>query len=421
MPSIRNKRRKLTVISWDICRNHFSKAYNICEALKDEYDVQLIGFRFFETDIFEPYKGTVAPFKTLFLDGASFPEFKQNLAVALNSIEGDIVYCVKPRLTSYGLGLLANYNYGKPVVLEFNDLETVVANPQSDKKSSTTEQSVALNDQNLKVPYAREWSLLLEKIAKLEEFTTTHNINLDTFFGGKSFYIRNLKDETYFNPDLYDRDALRTQYGFGKEDRVILFGGMLRKHKGIYQLIDIMKILGTQYKVLFVGSRVTPDQTKLEQEYGDMVTILPPQGRNDMAKLNYLSDLVILWLDPKIPASHYQMPYKFTDAIAMKVPVISNDISDLGELAREGYLRLVDYEDYNGLKKIVDQLFNEEDQRTLMVDRARLLYLRQFSYKAVKSNMDLIFDTALSKAGNTSDSAKEFAHVFNEFLNHLES
>jgi hypothetical protein len=44
-----------------------------------------------------------------------------------------------------------------------------------------------------------------------------------------------------------------------------------------------------------------------------------------MAELNAASDASILWLDPHIAASHYQMPFNLTDAIAVGLPVIANN------------------------------------------------------------------------------------------------
>ena len=46
--------RKATVLSWDMSRNHFAKAFCVAEALSRHVEVQLISFRFFEEPIFRP-------------------------------------------------------------------------------------------------------------------------------------------------------------------------------------------------------------------------------------------------------------------------------------------------------------------------------------------------------------------------------
>jgi glycosyltransferase involved in cell wall biosynthesis/uncharacterized protein YhbP (UPF0306 family) len=418
LPSIKSKEKlpKITIVSWDVCRNHFSKAYNIAESLSSSYSVQLLGFRFFEEEIFPPYKNEVPNFELTIIEGKNFPDFYEMVSKALTQINGDIIYAVKPRMSSLGIALLANYHFGKPVILEHNDLESVVSNPGREKLQKNFDLSkVNFEDKELEIPYSSLWSNIMEEFAHKVPLSTTHNRNLDNYFGGRSFYIRNLKDETYYNPSIYNRDKLREELGYSKEDRVILFGGLLRKHKGIFELVNLLDRLNDdRYKLLFVGSRETPDQKKLIEKYGDKIKVLPPQGRNDMAKINYAADLVILWLDPKIPASHYQMPYKFTDAIAMKVPVIASDVSDLEVLAQDNCLRITKYGDFENLIKEIRFIFENNDSTREMVERARNLYIRQFSYKAVKSNLDIIFDVAM-KQNNTLDVSKDFAEFFSGF------
>jgi glycosyltransferase involved in cell wall biosynthesis len=399
MPVVRkvDAPRKVTILSWDICRNHFSKAYNLAEALhrSGEYTVQLIGFRFFDEPIFEPYVGVEAPFETLYIDGANLPDFEQAFARALMAIKGDLVYCVKPRFPSLGLGLLANYHFGKPVVMESNDSEVHVHKAGQGAEDQPLDPATANPaDPAWANPYSLEWSRMMDGFARDLPWTVTHNKNLDAHYGARSFYIRNLKDETWFNPARYDRNAIRKELGFKPTDRVILFGGLVRKHKGVFTLIDLVHELGDQYKLLFVGSRNSPDLDKLKAEHSNECVILPPQDRNEMAKINYAADLVVLWLDPEIPASHYQMPYKLTDALAMKAPVIANDISDLGDLGRQGYLRLVPHGDMEALVETVRDLFQNREETTRMVEAGRRLYLRQFCYAAARRNFDLIWDVA---------------------------
>jgi glycosyltransferase involved in cell wall biosynthesis len=422
LPSARpvDGKRKVTVLSWDICRNHFSKAYNIAECLSKTYQVQLIGFRFFEERLFPPYRSEKPPFETLYFDGCQFPDLNSAYAKALSSISGDVVYCVKPRLTSLGVGLLANYHFGKPLILENNDLETVVTNPEKDRTIGQADVSrIDFSDRELLNPYSVAWSRILETIAKKVPFKVTHNQNLNEYFGSDSFFIRNIKDERFFDPDKYDREAVRRELGFSPGERVILYGGMVRKHKGVFELLDFLeKVPGLNLRLVVVGSRETPDQKKMRKRGGSRLTILPPQGRNDMAKINYAADAVVLWLDPDIPASHYQMPYKLTDALAMKVPVIANEISDMKTLGEQGYLRLVPYGDFQAMAGELNDLLDDRKSAREMVEAGRQLYLRQFSYQAAYSNLQIIFDR-IGDRSETTEAAADFAQLFSGFHSHL--
>lgn len=409
--------RRVTILSWDLSRNHFSKPFALAEALSRDYQVQLVAFRFFE-EIFPPLKDVIPSFETVYVDGCDFPDFFGAMRRALDSIDGDVLYVVKPRLPSLGLALLANALRGTPVLLEINDLETVVASPtSSDQHVELGFAEVDPTTKDLLNPYSDLWSQLLSPLAKQLPVLLTHNKNIDGHYANRSLYMRNIKDDSVFDPALYDRDAIRAELGFSPSDRVILFGGLLRKHKGIFELVELVERLGdASYKLLFVGSRITPDQTKLIDKHGDRVNVLPPQDRKAMARINLAADLVILWLDPDVPASHYQMPYKLTDAFAMGPAVIANDVSDLGEFGRQGYLRIVPFGDWDAMAKAVRDVFDNSEKTSEMRAAARRLFLRQFSYPAARTSFALAAERALSGAPGPLPVAIEFEHWLSFFV-----
>jgi glycosyltransferase involved in cell wall biosynthesis len=413
--------KKVTIISWDLCRNHFSKPFALAEALSRDYQVQLISFRFFEEEIFPPLAGVKPEFETVYFQGRDFPEFFDTIKKALDAINGDVIYAVKPRMPSLGVALLANQLKGIPVILEINDLETVVGSPkQGDRHVETGLDSLDFGGKALLSPYSDLWSQVMDPLAKQTRTLVTHNKNLDRHFGGRCLYMRNLKDEAVYNPANYDRKTVRAELGFDEGDRVILFGGLLRKHKGIYELVELVERLADpRYKLLFVGSRPTPDQKQLIDKFGNQVRVLPPQDREAMARINLAADLVILWLNPDVPASHYQFPYKATDAFAMGPAIIANDISDLGDLALQGYLRQVPFGDWDQMALVVRELFDklEETQNTRAA--AQRLFLRQFSYAAARGNFELMARRVASYKAENLPAARDFAKHFNLFYRSL--
>lgn len=406
--------QRVTVISWDMSRNHFSKAFAVAEALSRDYDVQLVSFRFFEEEIFPPLAGVKPPFETVYLPGGEFPDFFDAMRRALARISGDVIYVVKPRLPSLGLALLARHVYGTPIVLEINDLESVVQAPGRDAADAALPLNQARpDDPQLDNPHSHRWSLLMEWAAGQLPVLTTHNRNIDAHFGNRCLYMRNPKNEQVYDPDRWDRHAIRRELGFSRSDRVILFGGLIRKHKGIYELVELVERLGDpRYKLLFVGSRISPDQKRLVAEYGSRITVLPPQDREAMARINLAADLVVLWLDPEVPASHYQMPYKATDAFAMGASVIANDISDLGELARQGYLYLAPFGDWEAIERAIRRVFANRKQRRAVQAAGQRLFRRQFSYAAMRS----VFELAACRALAENDAQEEVAEAFHDFF-----
>lgn len=409
---------KVTIISWDMSRNHFSKAYSVAEALSAKYQVELLSFQFFENRIFGPYKDVSPCFSTKYFVGDQFPSFFSVMDRALDSITGDVIYVIKPRLPSLGLALLANHLRQIPFILEINDLEYTVSNPSLSFGQVLNEYSLQdFTYQDLQSPYSDAWSLFLEQYIHDIPFIATHNHNIDERYGNKCYLVRNIKNEDVFNPHLYDRDAIRDDLGFKPKDKIILFGGMLRVHKGINELTRLLHYMQDDYiKLLFVGSRESPDQIDFLSNHSSSIKFLSCQDQVSMAKINYAADLVVLWLNPEVEASHYQMPYKFTDAIAMNTPVIANDISDLGILARQGYLKIVPYGDLTSMKSMINQLFSNPVETSLMCERARRLYLRQFTYSAARSVFDLMANDILNRDSiHQLPLSTHFAKIFAAF------
>ncbi len=397
-------RPKITVLIWDVCRNHFSKAYNIAEALSDSYNVQLIGFRFFEEPIFPPYEDVKPKFEMHVFDGCDFPNFFAVMTKALAKIDGDFIYCVKPRLPSLGLALLANFHRGTPFALECNDLESVVSSPGKEQLSDTT--VLDFNDDTLLSPYSQAWTKHLEGLAKTLPLKVTHNRNLDHWLGGNCHFIRNIKDETAFDPNRVNRDLTRNELGFEEHHYVLLFSGLVRRHKGIFDVQSLVENGPPHLRLLVVGSRTTPDLKKLSKS--EKVVILPPQDRNTIAKYTAAADGVVLWLDPGIPASHYQMPFKLTDALALNLQIFANRISDLEELIDQEEITEVPFGDASALLEAVS--------RTPKRGNHRDLYLRQFSYASARASVALLLQRARDFPQELGPAA-EFANTFDQFVN----
>ncbi|MBK1649517.1 glycosyltransferase [Rhabdochromatium marinum] len=412
--------KKLSILSWDHCRNHHSKPFALAEALADEYAVQLVSFDFFNEGLFVPLRDVNPHFATWSCPGKTFPGFFKVLDKALDALNGDLLYVVKPRLPSLGLALLANRSTGVPIALEINDMETIVSRPgQAVQHLQLPLEAVNWSDPELRNPYSERWAQVLDPIAQELPMVLTHNTALDAHFGNRCLYMRNIKDESIYDIHRYDRSAIRRQLGFRADDRVILFGGLLRAHKGVYELLEMIEHLGdARYQLLFVASQASPEQARiaeLARSSDKRLRLLPPQNREGMARINLAADIVILWLNPDIPASHYQMPYKATDALAMGTPIIANAISDFAELGRQGYLRLVPYGDWAGMRATLNTIFADPIARQRQIDAGRRLFQRQFSYMAARSNLDLSLFRVRNDTKGVLPVAERFGAAFDRF------
>ena len=410
--------KKVTVIICDSCLSQCSHAFTVAEALARKYDVELIAFDFSDEGVFDALKDVNRGFEIKYFNGSNFPDFFETLKAVVDMVTGDIVYVVKPCLPSLGPALIVNYQRGIPFILEINELETVrESSPkEQDEYQEKCLENLELCNKDLLNPYSGLWSQLLDPMSKQIPVLVTHNKRLDEHLGNSTICIPNLKDERIYNPGLYDCDRIREELGFKGEDRIILFSGLLRNHKDIYELVELVERLGdTRYKLLFVGSKSSPDQTQLLERFKEIITVLPSQDQEGMARINYAADLVILWLNPEVAAGHLQMPYKAIEAMAMKTPLITNDISDLGDLGRQGCLKIVPFGDWQGMISTIDDLFTDPVQTKQMCDAARRSYLRQFSYNAGITCFELATYRAVHHGCESYPVANYFARHINRF------
>ena len=201
-----------------------------------------------------------------------------------------------------------------------------------------------------------------------------------------------------------------------EDDKVILFGGLVRKHKGINELVDLLGRLGDpKFKLLVIGSRDSPELRSLQGLKNDgSIILLPPQPPAEMAKINFASDFVVLWLDPSAPVSHFQMPYKLTDAIAMGATVIGSPVSDLPSLENAGALWTVPFGDLNALARKINGILDAPAEREARRAVARRIFEREFSYGAAVANFALGAHR-LNGERVTYDVSRRFAKAMTSF------
>lgn len=408
--------RKITVISWDMSRNHFAKAYCVADALSRHMEVELLSFRFFEEEMFAPLSGLSPRFECKYFRGGDFPAFFNEMSRAVHAIEGDAIYCIKPRLSSLGVALLSNFHTGKPIFLEANDLETVVGSPKAgDVHVDVPLANVLDHLDEAMVPHAGIWSRALDPCVSGIPVIYTHNINLNIHYQNRALYMRNIKDEQLYDPSRIDRGAVRRELGMGPDDRVILFGGLVRKHKGIFEMVELIERLGDErYKLVVVGSRETPDLRKLSDRQREAIRILPPQPPDRMAALNHAADLVLLWLDPSVVAGHYQSPYKMSDAFAMGPAIVGSPTSDLADFAAKGLVWTVPFGDFDRLVQTIGEIFDDEPERLRRQARARSFFLREFTYNAVGPALAL-GASMIRNPNEVYPVSREFAEFFSRF------
>jgi hypothetical protein len=183
-----------------------------------------------------------------------------------------------------------------------------------------------------KKPYSEIWTRFCENLIPLADALTVSNVALQQRYGG--LIVRHARDEKVFDPTLYDRTAIRAEFGYGDRDKVVLFLGTPRPHKGIFRIAEALeKINDPRLALCIIG---TINDKRVSDRFAAYkkarIDFHKNQPWERLPELVSMADLICILQDPNSPISEYQIPAKLTDAIAMNVPVLITDVPPLADI-----------------------------------------------------------------------------------------
>ena len=377
-PAPREARTKVSVIAWDVGHNPLGRAYLLADVLRNEYEVELIGANFprFGTEVWKPLRGARRVTLKTF-PGANFPEHLGRMEDVAQQIEGDVIYVSKPRLPSLELAILAKLHRNRPVVLDIDDYELGFFEDR--RPLGIAELKASSPDPDVDCPHDGLWTRFSEALIPHFERITVSNEELQRKYGGT--VLPHVRDEADFAPDLYPREAIRRELGFAPDDRVILFAGTPRMHKGLARLVDALRELDRpEYRMLVVGSPADGESYRfLNGLESPGITCVVDVPFADLPGYLSAGDLVCLLQDEEAATSAFQMPAKFTDALAMGIPVLASNVPPLANLAEKGLVELLgDRSPAEG----IDEIFSKYPACKERALANREVFLREFSYGA---------------------------------------
>ena len=386
------KTAKISVIAWDMAHNPLGRAYLLADLLKTEYDVEIVGALFpqFGTELWGPLR-SCSRVTMKFFPGSDFPDHFTRMEEIAHLITGDIIYVSKPRLPGVELGILAKLHRNRPIVLDVDDYELSFFR----NRSPLTLEEAALNSgsRDYNRPQAETWTRYCESLVPLFDQITVSNEELQKKFGG--VMLPHVRSELDFDPSAYPRNAIRAELGFRPEDKVILFAGTLRMHKGVERIVDAVKKLPhLNCKLMIVGT--APDiETRhflrsLDTTY---VRAIPDVPFHDLPGYLSAGDLVCLLQDPSNVTAQFQTPAKFTDALAMGIPILASNAPPLVNLARDGLVELLGSTPLE--TKLQDMISNYTSQQQ-RAQRNREHFLKHYSYAACRPCIKEILDRLLA-------------------------
>jgi glycosyltransferase involved in cell wall biosynthesis len=294
-------------------------------------------------------------------------------------IDADAIYVSKPRFPSLGLGVLAKEHWNRPLIVDIDDFEPSFFEEERGVDVRTL--LAQRRDPDLALPFGRMWTRACEDAIGGADVITVSNRELEHRYGG--VIVPHARDETIFDPERFDRVASRRRLGLHDDDRLILFGGTPRVHKGIIEILEALDTIGDQR--LRLGVFGTVELRDLRRQIGSLerwILPLPYISFDELPHLLAAADLTCALQSPNHPVSAYQMPAKVTDAMAMGVPCLVTPVPPLRALIDKDVVEVFDPGDQM-LHERLRQVFESRDETLDRAARAREVFLESYSYAAV--------------------------------------
>jgi glycosyltransferase involved in cell wall biosynthesis len=383
-------RPRVAVVAWDVGHNPLGRANVLAEVLARDFDVELWGAQFerYGSRVWAPLRDIPTPINVF--AGRPFPEHLRVSETVATAIDADAIWVSKPRLPSLLLGALAKEHRNRPLVLDVDDHE--LAFFDIDEGLDIDALARRRNDPALALPFERDWTRACDPLIGGADQLTVSNVALQRRYGG--VVVPHARDERVFDPAVVDREAARHRLGIPADQRVLLFGGTPRLHKGVLEILQALETLNDpRYRLIVFGTR---EFDELRPQIGHLarwLLPLPYQPFSSLPEVVAAADLACILQNPDHPVSAYQLPAKLTDALAMGVPVLLRPTPPLGPVIQAGAVGVIEPGD--DLASAIAAIFDDPAAASARAAVGRRLFLDTMSYDAVGRQMRPVFEQLL--------------------------
>ncbi|HDQ15687.1 MAG TPA: glycosyltransferase [Bacteroidetes bacterium] len=347
------------------------------QMLEDDFDVEIIGPA--------SNKGIWFPLRSLKGIHIKISRTRNMLKM----IDGEIVFASKPLIGSFGVGILAKILKGKKLLVDIDDWQLGFIKHEYSKLNFAQKVIRLVKDLKRFFYIDSYWNCMLcEKLLFFSDGITVSNSFLKNRFKGTTIY--HVRDETLFNPERFQKNALREEHNIPINDKIILFLGTIRSHKGIESLISAIHEIKNQHVKLMLINSCDDNyslglKNEAESKLGKRVILLGPISFEETPEFLAIADLYVIPQTESF-ASSGQIPAKLFDAMSMGLPIIATNISDIPDILQEcGWI--VKSNSPAEIASAIIHAIENPDEAIKKGKKARQIYLETYSLKIVKPKL----------------------------------
>jgi glycosyltransferase involved in cell wall biosynthesis len=385
--------KKVSLIVSDLSGGGAVRAFLLGQVLLDlGYTVEVVGFQFGPNLYATPPVGI----PVCAIPGQHYPGLLKQIPSLLKKLDGDILYAVKPKPTSFGLGLLRRLKTRKPLLLDMDDWELSWCGGDDWRYAPSPKQlyrDIFKPNGQLKEPDHPLYTKWLENWVSKADGLTVDTSFLQNRFGG--VYVANGKDTALFSPDGYDAEVSRSHLGLSNY-RVLMFPGAPRPHKGLEDVLEALEILQEpDLRVVIIGGSPYDDyDDRLIERYGKWLIKIPRQPVEKMPEMVMAAHVVVVPQRDSLTATA-QFPLKLSDGMAMGKPIISTRVGDIPSiLGDSGYL--VDPDSPPQIAEKISEIFSNWPTAEANGKLGRDRCVEHYGLSAMGKGLNEVLNKALS-------------------------
>jgi glycosyltransferase involved in cell wall biosynthesis len=310
----------------------------------------------------------------------------------LPKLDGDILYAVKLKPTSFGIGLLKKQLSHRPLLLDIDDWEMSWFGGDTWQYKPNYRQfakDLLRPDGFLKHPDNPVYLKWMEGLISHADEITIHTQFIKERFGGT--YIPNGKDTNLFSPEKYHPEASRAKYGLDNY-KILMFPGAPRPYKGLEDvLVALDKLNREDLKLVIVGGSPYDDYDKqLIEKWGRWIIKIPKSPVQAMPEIVAAAHAIVV-PQRNTPAALAQFPLKLTDGMAMAKPILATRVGDIPEILGDtGYL--VDSDSPEQISDRIEWIFDNLEEANEKGKLARQRCVERYSIDAMAVTLSKVME-----------------------------